>query len=155
MPQFLSRWAPVPIRLVVGYGFFAHGLAKIDKGPQHFVDIVRMIGVPAPTLMGWSTIYLEVACGVAMIAGAFVPVIAIPMLAILFVAIFTVHIQFGFTSIKLIAVTAAGPQFGPPGVETDLLYIACLITLVAGGSGPFAIDNWLRARLGWLKQGLC
>ena len=41
--------------------------------------------------------------------------------------------------------TAAGPQFGPPGYETDLLYLAALATLVLGGSGPFAFDQ-LRAR---------
>jgi putative oxidoreductase len=39
------------------------------------------------------------------------------------------------------AVTAAGPQFGPPGYETDLLYLACLVALVIGGSGPYAVDT--------------
>jgi uncharacterized membrane protein YphA (DoxX/SURF4 family) len=53
--------------------------------------------------------------------------------AILLVAIFTVHLPYGFSSIKLQAVTAAGPQFGPPGFETDLLYLACLAALVLGG----------------------
>jgi putative oxidoreductase len=38
------------------------------------------------------------------------------------------------------AVTAAGPQFGPPGYETNLLYIAALASLVLGGSGPLALD---------------
>lgn len=33
-------------------------------------------------------------------------------------------------------ITAAGAVFGPPGSETDLLYLACLAALVAGGSGP-------------------
>ncbi|MEA2964735.1 MAG: putative oxidoreductase, partial [Alphaproteobacteria bacterium] len=44
-------------------------------------------------------------------------------------------------SIKLVAVTAAGAVFGPPGYETDLLYLACLAALVAGGSGPLAIGG--------------
>ena len=57
----------------------------------------------------------------------------------------TVHLQFGFTSIKLMAVTSAGPQFGPPGYETDLLYIASLIALVFGGAGPLSVDS----RLPW------
>jgi putative oxidoreductase len=35
-----------------------------------------------------------------------------------------------------LAVTAAGAQFGPPGYETNLRYIACLAGLVLGGSGP-------------------
>jgi hypothetical protein len=43
-------------------------------------------------------------------------------------------------------VTAAGAQFGPPGYEVDLLYLACLAALVMGGSGPFAIDGLIRRR---------
>jgi putative oxidoreductase len=62
------------------------------------------------------------------------------------VAIFTVHLPFGFTSVKLLAVTASGPQFGPPGYETDLLYLACLAALVAAGSGPWAIDGLIARR---------
>jgi putative oxidoreductase len=54
---------------------------------------------------------------------------------------FSVHLRYGFSSIKILAVTAAGAQFGPPGYETDLLYLACLATLVLGGSGPLAFDS--------------
>jgi putative oxidoreductase len=53
----------------------------------------------------------------------------------------TVHWPYGFSSIKLIAVTAAGPQFGPPGYECHLLYLACLAALVIIGSGPFSVDG--------------
>jgi putative oxidoreductase len=53
----------------------------------------------------------------------------------------TVHLPYGFSSIKLLVVTPGGAQFGPPGYETDLLYIAALLALVIGGPGPFAIDN--------------
>jgi len=76
-----------------------------------------------------------------------VPLVSLPMAAVLVVAIVTVHLPFGFTSIKLLAVTAAGPQFGPPGYETDLLYLACLVALVLGGSGPWSIDSLIARRL--------
>ena len=59
---------------------------------------------------------------------------------------FTVHLPYGFSSIKLNAVTAAGAQFGPPGYEVNLLYLACLAALVLGGPGPLAIDNLIRKR---------
>ena len=62
------------------------------------------------------------------------------MAAVLLVAMIAVHLPYGFSSIKLQAVTDAGAQFGPPGFETDLLYLACLATLVLGGSGPLAIE---------------
>ena len=68
------------------------------------------------------------------------------MAAVLLVAMFTVHLPYGFSSIKLQAVTAAGAQFGPPGFETDLLYLACLAALVLGGSGPLAIERLLAKR---------
>jgi len=63
------------------------------------------------------------------------------MAALLLVAIFTVHLPYGFSSIKLMAVTAAGAQFGPPGYECDLLYLACLVALVLSGAGPLSIDG--------------
>jgi hypothetical protein len=79
--------------------------------------------------------------GFAVILGAFVAIVSLPMAAVLLVAMFTVHLPYGFSAIKLIGVTAAGAQFGPPGFEVDLLYVACLATLVMGGSGPFALDR--------------
>jgi putative oxidoreductase len=37
------------------------------------------------------------------------------------------------------AITVAGAQFGPPGYEVNLLYLACLAALVLGGPGPLAM----------------
>jgi putative oxidoreductase len=139
----VARWAPVPLRLIVGYGFMEHGFAKLARGPDAFPMILQALGVPAPHLMGWLTIFVEIFGGLAVLVGALVPLASIPMAAVLLVAIFTVHLPYGFSSIKLQAVTAAGAQFGPPGFETDLLYLACLAALVLGGSGPLAIDGIL------------
>ena len=141
MHRIAKDWAPIPLRLIVGYGFMAHGYAKVARGPEHFVDIVHAIGVPAADVMAWATIVVELVGGLAVLLGAFVAWAAVPMAAILLVAALTVHLPNGFSSIKLQAVTAAGAQFGQPGYETDLLYLACLAALVAGGSGPFALDR--------------
>jgi putative oxidoreductase len=143
----LARWAPMPLRLIVGYGFFAHGLAKLEKGPDRFVQILHALGTPAPHFMAWLTIFVELFGGLAVLLGAFVAWASVPMIAVLLVAIFTVHLPFGFTSIKLMAVGADGPKFGPPGYETDLLYLACLATLLLAGSGPLALDSWIATRL--------
>jgi putative oxidoreductase len=137
----IARWAPVPLRLIVGYGFMEHGFAKLARGLDAFPTILQAIGVPAPHLMGCLTILVEILGGLAVLLSALVPLASIPMAAVLLVAMFTVHLPYGFSSIKLQAVTAAGAQFGPPGFETDLLYLACLMALVLGGSGPFAIDG--------------
>ena len=71
--------------------------------------------------------------------------ISLPLAAVLLVAIFTVHLSYGFSSIKLMAVTPAGAQFGPVGYECNLLYLACLAALVLGGSGPMAIDGLVKS----------
>jgi putative oxidoreductase len=142
----IARWAPVPLRLIVGYGFMEHGFAKLARGPDAFPVILQALGVPAPHLMGWLTILVEIFGGLAVLLGALVPLASIPMATVLLVAIVTVHLPYGFSSIKLQAVTAAGAQFGPPGFETDLLYLACLAALVLGGSGPLAVDGLLSTR---------
>ncbi|HZQ40105.1 MAG TPA: DoxX family protein, partial [Rhizomicrobium sp.] len=72
-----------------------------------------------------------------------VPLASMPMAVVLLVAIFTVHLPNGFSSIKLLSVDAAGAHFGQPGYETDLLYLAALIGLVLGGSGPLSLDRLL------------
>ena len=139
--SWYRRWAPIPLRLIVGYGFVAHGVAKIMNGPAHFGDMLGVLGVPAPHAMGWLTIACEIGGGLAVLGGAWVPLASIPLAAILLVAAVTVHLPYGFSSIKLRAVTKAGAEFGPPGYETDLLYLAALATLVLGGSGPMAVDG--------------
>ena len=64
------------------------------------------------------------------------------MVIVLLVAIVKVHWQFGFSSIKFLAVTAQGLQFGKPGVECDLLYLAAIAALYVSGPDPWSIDHW-------------
>lgn len=142
----IARWAPIPLHLIVGYGFMAHGFAKLSRGPDAFANILHGMGVPAAHLMAWLTILTEVFGGLAIVLVAFVAYVNLPMAAVLLVAMFKVHLPYGFSSIKLVAVTDAGPQFGTPGYECNLLYLACLATLVLGGSGPLAIDGFLQER---------
>src|SRR5262249_47057390 len=141
-----ARWAPLALRLMIGFGFMEHGFAKLSHGPEAFAAILQAMSVPAPHLMAWLTILTEIGGGLAVFLGALVPLVSIPMAAVLLVAMFTVHLPYGFSSIKLLAVTAAGARFGPPGFETDLLYLACLAALVLGGSGPLTIDGFLAKR---------
>src|SRR5262249_8974503 len=123
-----------------------HGFAKLARGPDAFPAILQALGVPAPHLMGWLTILVEIVGGLAVLLGALVPLASIPMAAGLLVAAITVHLPYGCSSSKLQTGTAAGAQFGPPGFETDLLYLACIAALVLGGSGPLAIDGLLAKR---------
>jgi len=152
----IGRWTPLILRLVVGYGFIAHGYAKLARGPHAFAAILQGLGVPSPDLLAWATIVTELLGGLAVLLGAFVTFVSVPMAVVLVVAMFTVHLRYGFSSIKLMAVTAAGPQFGPPGYECDLLYLACLAVLVAGGSGRLALDELIggKPRVKSCSQGV-
>jgi putative oxidoreductase len=111
-----------------------------------FAAVLQGMGVPAPHLMAWLTILTELLGGFAVLLGAFVTIVSVPLTAVLLMAMLKVHLQYGFSSIKLLAVTAAGAKFGPVGYEVILLYIACLAALVIGGSGPFAIDGLVHNR---------
>jgi putative oxidoreductase len=44
--------------------------------------------------------------------------------------------------------THNGPQFGPPGYEVNLLYIAGLLSLILGGAGALSIDRLLSRKVG-------
>ena len=142
----IARWAPVPLRLIVGYGFMEHGFAKLARGPDAFPAILQALGVPAPHFMAWLTILVELFGGLAVLLGALVPLASIPMAAVLLVAMITVHLQYGFSSIKLQAVTTAGAQFGPPGTRGKGDRFQSRAALVLGGSGPLAIDGLLAKR---------
>lgn len=137
------RWAAIPLRLIVGYGFVAHGYAKMVRGPEQFASVLHALGVPAPLVTAWATIVVELAGGLAVLVGALVPFVSVPMAAVLLIAMFKVHLPYGFSSVKLLSVTEAGAQFGRPGYEVNLLYLACLATLVMGGPGPWAVDGLL------------
>jgi putative oxidoreductase len=138
-----TGWYAIPLRLIVGFGFMQHGYAKLARGPDDFINVLHAIGVPASFLLGWLTIVVEIVGGLLVLLGAFVPLATVPMIVVLLVAIFTVHLPNGFSSIKLQSFDAAGAHFGQPGYETDLLYLAGLMALCLGGAGPFSIDGLL------------
>jgi putative oxidoreductase len=141
--QVYQSWYAIPLRLIVGFGFMEHGYAKIARGPEKFASVLHALGIPVPDILAWATIFVELLGGLAVFLGAFIPLVSIPMAIVLLVAIFTVHMPNGFSSIKLLSVDAAGAHFGPPGYETNLLYLAALVALVLGGSGPLALDRFL------------
>jgi putative oxidoreductase len=91
----IARWAPIPLRLIVGYGFMEHGFAKLARGSDAFAAILQAISVPGPHFMAWSTILIEVLGGLAVILSAFVALVILPMAAVLLVAMFTVHLPTG------------------------------------------------------------
>ena len=137
------EWVLLPLRLVVGFGFLAHGLAKWNRGPEGFARLLQQIGAPAPVATAWMVTLVEVLGGLALIIGLLVAIASIPLLLTMLVATFTVHWPYGFSSVQTIGLTDAGPVFGPPGYEINLLYIAALLALAALGPGPLSVTRLL------------
>jgi putative oxidoreductase len=138
-------WAALPLRLMVGGGFLVHGWLKLGRGVDVFAAALAGLHLQWPHLLAWLTVLVELLAGMALLLGAAVTLCSVPMVVVLLVAIIKVHWQFGFSSIKFLAVGADGPQFGKPGVECDLLYLACFAALWLLPADPFSVDHW-RAR---------
>lgn len=141
-----QQWAPLFLRLIIGFGFMAHGWAKLSRGPAGFEKLLTQIGVPFPHITSWFSPLVELFGGLAIFLGLFVSITAIPLIFTMLVAMFTIQINYGFSSIKTIGLTPQGPLFGPPGYEINLLYIAGLISLILTGAGIFSIDSLLANR---------
>jgi putative oxidoreductase len=110
-----SRWAVLPMRLIVGYGFIEHGFAKLSRGPDVFAGILQQLGVPLPHVAAWLTIGTELIGGLALLLGAFMLWASIPTALVLLVAMARIHLPYGFSSVKLLSVSASGARFGPVG----------------------------------------
>jgi putative oxidoreductase len=139
-------WAVLPLRLLVGIGFISHGVAKWSRGPASFARLLHQVGVPVPAATAWLVTLLEVFGGLAILVGAFVALASIPLIVSMLVAMFTVQWRYGFSSVKTIGLNAAGPVFGPPGYEINLLYVTALLTLAIAGAGALSVDGWLARR---------
>jgi putative oxidoreductase len=128
----LRKWigsdhrALVPLRVMVGFGFAAHGYGS---GPG-----LQRLGDFAARAHRWNP-----ADG-----PRFVIPLSLPLAAIMTVAMFGVHARYGFSSIRLKSITAAGAEFGPVGYEIDLLYLAAISALALAGSTPLSVDRLLQ-----------
>ena len=140
------RWVPVPVRMIIGVGFMVHGWAKWSRGPGAFAELLKQAGVPLPLANAWLVTLLEILGGLAVLMGAFVVIVSVPLILSMLGAMFTVNIKYGFSAVNTIGLTPEGPQFGPPGYEINLLYIAGLVALILGGAGPLSIDSLRKRR---------
>ena len=140
------QWALLPLRLVVGYGFLAHGIAKWNRGPEKFAKLLTVIGVPAPGITARVVVGVELLGGLAIILGVLVLLASVPLIGSMIVAMFTIHVHYGFSAVNTIGLTATGPVLGPPGYEINLLYVGALLALALSGPGALSVDGWLRSR---------
>ncbi len=121
------------LRLVFGYGLFRAGLGKL----QHFDQVVGFfasLGLPAAQPTAALVAGFELVGGLMLLAGLATRVIAIPLLAILAVAMLTAHRP------ELAAfITDPGTFIAAAPVP----FIAALIALLGFGPGKLSADELL------------
>ncbi len=116
-------------RLILAYGFLEPAMMKL-KGLQGTADWFGSMGYPAPFILALLAMLTE-ALGVILVAlGLGTRIIAVPMMIVMLVAIFTVHIGNGFAA-------------GDNGIEIPLYYFLMLFALMVYGSGRISIDHLL------------
>lgn len=149
-------WAPLPLRLILGFGMMYHGYPKLFDAAQRqgFTGMLQGIGIPAPGAMAWVVAIVEFVGGLALILGAFVAIVSVLLIVDMLVAMFTVHLPHGFNFLNITGMEPGGPTFGMPGYEVNLLYIAGLLTLLVGGAGRLSVDEAReRTRAGTVPRG--
>ena len=149
-----QQLAPLFLRLAIGFGFMVHGWAKLSRGPEGFEKLLNQIHVPFPHIMAWVSPLVEVLGGFAIFAGIFVSLAAVPLICTMLVAMFSIQIHYGYSSVKTIGLTPHGPLFGPPGYEINLLYVAGLIALIISGAGKFSLDAIMAAKSRPVNQNI-
>ncbi|MEE9270143.1 MAG: DoxX family protein [Candidatus Krumholzibacteria bacterium] len=148
MTKEWSKWAPLPLRLIIGFGFVYHGFPKLFSAGGHemFLGMLQNIGVPAAGFMAWAVGAVELLGGIALIVGAFGSIASALLIINMLVAMFTVHLPNGFSFIHITGMSDAGPVFGMPGYEVSLLYIAGLLALFLRGPSHLSVDEALAKR---------
>lgn len=135
------------LRLFGGGLMAYHGWQKLERGVGSMVPGLERINAPVPELLGPAVVWLELAGGILLAAGALTSVWA----ALLAVEMLLTTWLFKADS-GLIA-----PQ-GGAGAELDLLYFAVFAAVLLLGSGRWSVDEVLsralrRVRIGSDRMG--
>lgn len=117
------------VRLILAYGFYTP--AKMKWNDIHAIGSwFESMGYPLPYLNAYLAGITEVTGVVLLLLGLGTRLISLPLIVVMLVAIFTVHIGNGF-------------EAGNNGFEIPLYYILMLLTLIVFGAGKFSVDQLL------------
>jgi putative oxidoreductase len=147
MTTKLERYAPLPVRVLLGIGCVHHGWHNVVMADERlaFTWMLSQIGITHPTMALWIISLVSFLGGIALLTGAWVRIVSVPLIINVAAILFLIHMPSGFDFVKLTAVTPEGPQFGMPGYEVSLLYMAGLLSLHLSGAGAYSLDA-VRAR---------
>lgn len=137
-PRFerLNDLPPLFFRLVLGYGFLGTSLKKLQNIDEVAAWFASM-HYPFPTLNAYLAGITEFSGFILLILGLATRLITLPLMFVMLVAIFTVHIGNGF-------------EAGNNGFEIPLYYLLMLFSLLITGPGRISLDHILSKK--WRKS---
>jgi putative oxidoreductase len=130
----LRTYALTLLRITVGLVMVTHGWMKMTDiaGTQRGF---AQIGIPFSELAAYLAAAGEFLGGLGLIVGLLTPIAAFGVLAVMLVAIFSVHWRNGLLA-----------QQG--GFEYPLVLAAVALFFMLRGAGPVSLDAWLARRRG-------
>lgn len=131
-------WSHLVVRLALGIVFFAHGAQKVPgwfggPGLKGFVGFMKGMGVPAPLAL--LAAFTEFFGSLAMFVGFLARPAALGLIAVMVVAIATVHAKHGFF-LNIQNIPGKGHGF-----EYNLALLAMALSVLLGGAGLFSVDR--------------
>jgi len=128
--DFLKDIPLLAMRLVLAWGFWGPAMMKW-KNIDGIADWFGQMGYPLPTFNAYMAATTELTGAILMFLGIGTRLISIPLMVVMLVAIFTVHLANGF-------------EAGNNGFEIPLYYLIMLLTLMVYGPGKYSVEGILR-----------
>lgn len=117
------------LRLALAVGFYEPAMMKV-KNLSGVAEWFGSMNYPLPMVSALLAMLTEVSGIILITLGLGTRVIALPMMVVMVVATFTVHISNGFAA-------------GDNGFEIPLYYFLMLLVLVTSGPGRYSLDHLL------------
>ena len=131
--QFLEKLGDIPpllFRLILAYGFMGPALMKIGN-IDGIASWFESLNYPLPTLNAYLAAFTETSGFILLFLGLGTRIISIPLMFVMLVAIFTVHLPNGFEAAN-------------NGFEIPLYYLLMLFSLLITGPGKFSLDAFIK-----------
>jgi len=125
------------IRILVGWVFLSEGIQKFVFPEALGVGRFLKIGIPWPHVSAPFVGGLEIVCGTLILLGLATRLAAVPLLAVILVALY---------STKILAFAKLGFWGTLHEARTDVSMLLALLFLLLVGSGSLSLDSALRYR---------
>ncbi len=115
------------VRLILVYGFYQPAMMKWQDMPS-VAGWFGSLGIPFPLLSAYLASIAEIGGVILLALGFLTRWISLPLMFVMIVAIFSVHLQNGFSVAN-------------NGFEIPLYYLLMLFVLLVHGAGKFSMDR--------------